>query len=611
LVLDESGPVVINPGYTEITRAFRDVLRARSAITLYGEKLDLRTFGGLKDNEKLRANIKDKYADTAIGALLSVGTSALEFALKLRSEVWPELPLVFAAADEDSVEKMVRLPGVPNATGRTMRFSLAKGIEAARALSSDLNEIVLIGDPLERQPFRRHLLDNLREIAAGLKVRDLMGRSLREVETQVASLPETSVVIYTAMTEDGRGTNLVPYEVTETLSKVSSRPIVVDVDNRFGHGGTGGYVARPDRIGSEAAELVLRIFGGEPASTIPVTSSEASAFVFDWRELKRWGVSQAKLPANSIVLFEPPSLWKEYQDRVLLIAMAFVLQSLLIVGLFYEDRRRRLAEAQTHELSNELAHLGRVTTAGELSASIAHEIRQPLAAIVASSAAGLNWLAKAIPNLEEARKALQTITRESYRANDVIRNIRAMFRKEPQPKKSIDVETLIRQVLTLVTRNLYRHEVKLKTEFAEKPLPQVVVDPVQLQQAVLNIIVNAVEAMRGIKDRDRILELTTGIRSHGRVEIMVADSGAGIQADDIRNIFNPFFTTKPDGMGLGLSICKSIIEAHGGELKVSSRENVGTRFHILLPSKSVRHDHEQGSSKQGKDAVPADGFRHR
>jgi hypothetical protein len=99
LVLDESGPVVINPGYTEITRAFRDVLRARSAITLYGEKLDLRTFGGLKDNEKLRANIKDKYADTAIGALLSVGTSALEFALKLRSEVWPELPLVFAAAD--------------------------------------------------------------------------------------------------------------------------------------------------------------------------------------------------------------------------------------------------------------------------------------------------------------------------------------------------------------------------------------------------------------------------------------------------------------------------------------------------------------------------------
>jgi signal transduction histidine kinase len=611
LVLDESGPVVINPGYTEITRAFRDVLRARSAITLYGEKLDLRTFGGLKDNEKLRANIKDKYADTAIGALLSVGTSALEFALKLRSEVWPELPLVFAAADEDSVEKMVRLPGVPNATGRTMRFSLAKGIEAARALSSDLNEIVLIGDPLEKQPFRRHLLDNLPEIAAGLKVRDLMGRSLREVETQVASLPETSVVIYTAMTEDGRGTNLVPYEVTETLSKVSSRPIVVDVDNRFGHGGTGGYVARPDRIGSEAAELVLRIFGGEPASTIPVTPSAASAFVFDWRELKRWGVSQAKLPANSIVLFEPPSLWKEYQDRVLLIAMAFVLQSLLIVGLFYEDRRRRLAEAQTHELSNELAHLGRVTTAGELSASIAHEIRQPLAAIVASSAAGLNWLAKATPNLEEARKALQTITRESYRANDVIRNIRAMFRKEPQPKKSIDVETLIRQVLTLVTRNLYRHGVKLKTEFAEKPLPQVVADPVQLQQAVLNIIVNAVEAMRGIKDRDRILELTTGIRSHGQVEIMVADSGAGIQADDIKNIFNPFFTTKPDGMGLGLSICKSIIEAHGGELKVSSRENVGTRFHILLPSKSVRHDHEQGSSKQGKDAVPADGFRHR
>jgi signal transduction histidine kinase len=161
-----------------------------------------------------------------------------------------------------------------------------------------------------------------------------------------------------------------------------------------------------------------------------------------------------------------------------------------------------------------------------------------------------------------------------------------MFRKEPQPKKSIDVETLIRQVLTLVTRNLYRHGVKLKTEFAEKPLPQVVADPVQLQQAVLNIIVNAVEAMRGIKDRDRILELTTGIRSHGQVEIMVADSGAGIQADDIRNIFNPFFTTKPDGMGLGLSICKSIIEAHGGELRVSSRENVGTRFHILLPSKT-------------------------
>ncbi len=181
--------------------------------------------------------------------------------------------------------------------------------------------------------------------------------------------------------------------------------------------------------GKEAARLASRILAGTAPSALPVLAPVTSTVMFDWRQLRRWGIPEALLPAKSEVRFREPTVWDQYRWQIILIGMALLLQAALIGVLLHENRRRRRAEASAGKLQSELAHMNRVATAGELTASIAHEIRQPLAAIVTHGGAGLLWLKKKIPDLDEVRLALQSIVSEGHRADAVIRNIRAMFRQ--------------------------------------------------------------------------------------------------------------------------------------------------------------------------------------
>ena len=270
--------------------------------------------------------------------------------------------------------------------------------------------------------------------------------------------------------------------------------------------------------------------------------------------------------------------------------MALLLQAALIGVLLYENRRRRRAEASASKLQSDLAHMNRVATAGELTASIAHEIRQPLAAIVTHGGAGLNWLKNKIPDLDEVRLALQKIVSEGHRADAVINNIRAMFRNESTPRMLVDVNELVQQVLTLVTHKIGSNNIALETDFAKNPIPYVQADPVQLQQVVLNLIMNAVEAMGSSAGRARVLRLRTEIDPADNVLITIADTGPGIDPKVVDKIFQPFFTTKPSGMGMGLSICKSIIEAHEGRLTATPGEPCGTVFQIYLPNADANAD---------------------
>jgi len=236
-----------------------------------------------------------------------------------------------------------------------------------------------------------------------------------------------------------------------------------------------------------------------------------------------------------------------------------------------------------------LAHANRVATAGELTASIAHEIRQPLAAIVVAADAGLNWLNNKVPELGEARKALKHIINEGHRADDVIRNIRAIFSKEETPRVRLDVNEIVDGVLALASHKLSAHQIRLRTDYATAPM--VLADPVQLQQVIMNLVMNAIEAMDSVTDRAHVLQLKTETESRlGHVSITVEDSGPGIAPDHLEQIFKPFFTTKRGSMGLGLAICKSIIDAQGGRLTVAAAHPFGTTFRITLPLEGSGHE---------------------
>jgi len=241
------------------------------------------------------------------------------------------------------------------------------------------------------------------------------------------------------------------------------------------------------------------------------------------------------------------------------------------------ERTNQLIEAQT-----QLAHVNRVTTMGELSASIAHEVMQPIAATVTNAKAALNWLNAQPPNLEEARQALGATVKEVNRSTDVIERIRALVKKAPPRKDALEINEAILEVIALTRGEVVKNGVSVQTQLAEG-LPLIQGDRVQLQQVILNLIINAVEAMSVVSEGARELLISTGKDASGGVLVAVRDSGPVLNPESVARLFDAFYTTKPGGMGVGLSICRSIVEAHGGRIWASVTAAPGTVLQCILP----------------------------
>ena len=246
------------------------------------------------------------------------------------------------------------------------------------------------------------------------------------------------------------------------------------------------------------------------------------------------------------------------------------------------DRKRAEEEREKlRELETEFAHINRVSMMGELVASIAHEVNQPLSGVVSNGSACLRWLGENVPNLDEAREAARRIVRDGKRAGEVIRRIRALTTKASTPWERLDLNETIRDVLALVADKAKREDVSIRTDFADDVF-RVSGDRVQLQQVVLNLAMNAIEAMSTVDERPRELLVRTR-NSEDQVQVTVEDSGPGLDPNGIEKLFDPFYTTKASGMGMGLSICRSIVQRHDGRLWATAKEGAGTIFHFALP----------------------------
>jgi C4-dicarboxylate-specific signal transduction histidine kinase len=248
---------------------------------------------------------------------------------------------------------------------------------------------------------------------------------------------------------------------------------------------------------------------------------------------------------------------------------------------------RKSAEEALREAQADLAHVTRVMTMGELMASIAHEVNQPLAAVTTNGNACLRWLARDPPDLEEARECLRRIIRDGNRAGGVIARIRALVKKSPPAKAPLDLSDTIQEVLTMITTEARQHRVAVWTDLAAG-LPLVRSDRLQVQQVLLNLVMNSIEAMQAVTDRPRELGIRTQPHESDTVLVTVQDTGIGLDPQSITRLFESFYTTKPEGMGLGLSISRSIIEAHGGRLWATPNDGSGATFQFTLPSESER-----------------------
>jgi C4-dicarboxylate-specific signal transduction histidine kinase len=246
------------------------------------------------------------------------------------------------------------------------------------------------------------------------------------------------------------------------------------------------------------------------------------------------------------------------------------------------EEHLRESERRYRDAQMELAHVNRATTIGQLSASIAHEVSQPIAAAVTSAEAGLYWLAARPPNLEEVRDAFKLIVKAGTQAGEVVNRIRGLIRKTPAQKASLDMNEIILETIALTRGEMRRHGIALQTELANG-LPRILGDRVQLQQVILNLVMNAIEAMSEVGEGPRDLLIDTAADGSRGVLVAVRDSGPGLDPDTLDRLFDPFYTSKPEGMGMGLSICRSIAEAHGGRVWATPNVPRGASFYFNLP----------------------------
>jgi C4-dicarboxylate-specific signal transduction histidine kinase len=261
----------------------------------------------------------------------------------------------------------------------------------------------------------------------------------------------------------------------------------------------------------------------------------------------------------------------------------------VLVTITDVTERRHAAEA-LQKAEAELAHVTRVTTMGELTSSIAHEVNQPLAAVMTNGNAGLRWLASEPTNVDEARACLTRIIRDAGRASDVIARIRALVKKSAPAKERVHIPEAIQEVLAMATTEARRHRVAVRTQCIADT-PPALADRVQLQQVILNLVMNAIEAMKTVTDRPRELVIRCEPHEPGTALVAVGDSGVGLDPHGADRIFDAFYTTKPGGLGMGLSISRSIIEAHGGRLWATANEDSGATFQFTLPTDGAdQHD---------------------
>jgi signal transduction histidine kinase len=270
----------------------------------------------------------------------------------------------------------------------------------------------------------------------------------------------------------------------------------------------------------------------------------------------------------------------ESRDEIGRLAVAF---NAMLAELAAAREREAADAARRATMQIELARVARITTMGEMAASIAHEINQPLAAIVNNANASLRWLGRDPPNVERASSLLERVVSDGVRASAVISSIRGMLEKGSQERVQLDVNDLIREVMTFVRADLRHHGIAVRAELADD-LPRISAVRIQLQQVLLNLIANAVESMASIEDGARVLTVRSQKADGHGILVTVEDTGTGIDQTDVERVFEAFFSTKPEGMGMGLSICRSIIEAHGGRITVSPARPRGSVFQVSLPS---------------------------
>jgi signal transduction histidine kinase len=449
-----------------------------------------------------------------------------------------------------------------------------------RLLAETKTIVILVGN----SPAERFWVDEQKRVLGPLlknKVELIFynERTFEEILKEVANLPPRSAILFQQISVDGAGGVYGDKEPLKRIYEVANAPIF-SFDLTFFNGEVvGGPMFSPAEGAKPTAAVAIRMLGGEKASAIKVPPIEFSAPKYDWRQLQRWHISESRLPPGSEVFFRDQTVWQRYSWQIAVTVAIILLQAGFISALLREHRRRQRAEVQSRQRTAELVHVNRVATAGELTASIAHELNQPLGAILTNAETAKEILKSPSPDIVGLNEIVDDILKDDRRASEVIRSMRSLMKKAPSELKRLDFNGVVRETVKLVLA--IGRKVTLDNRITPDALP-ILGDRVQLQQVILNLVANGIDAMNDTPADTRVISIRTS-RVENFAQLSVSDRGHGIPEEKLKGVFEPFFTSKAEGMGMGLSIARTIVEAPNGQIWAENRDHGGATFRIRLP----------------------------
>jgi signal transduction histidine kinase len=564
-------------------------LRSGSAspVDYFAEYLDSEHQPGGDPVRALGRYIAEKYRDRHIDLVIAPADQPLEFVLAHRDDLFPDAAIVYSGVRPPSED--VRLAGrgltgvlVHTAYGETMRLALDlhPGTQHVYVVAHSPNRITV-----------QAVHEAFAAFSSRASITYVDAPSVPELLTAVKAIPAGSLIVYLWYVEDAPGDIAFPDAIARLVAQAAHVPVYGTSDFYIGTGVVGGVVRLTGETGHRIGELGRQILDGARARDLPIETARLVP-TFDGRQLSRWGIDEARLPAGSEVGLRPPSLWRDYRGTVLAAVAAGLFQFGLIVGLLYQRKARRTAELESRNHLAMAAHVGRQLAMGEMAASVAHELNQPLNAILHNAEAADRLLVSNRASTETLREILADIRTDNTRASRIIERQRLMLRKHEPEQKVIDLNAVVRECVAIVAHDAQGRAVRIDSELSAPPC-SIVGDQVLLQQIVINLLLNGMDALAEAPPSRRLLVVRTTVSADG-VGLSVSDSGPGIAPDVLAHLFEPFLTTKAKGMGIGLTIVRSIVRSHRGEIEARNNPTGGATFTAVFPAHEPlspgRHD---------------------
>jgi len=568
------------PSNPVVDAAIRQVLHAHdeAPVDYFAEYLESDRFPGEEATLAFRDYLQRKYQGRRIDVVLAITDPALQFVLQYRDQLFPGVPIVASAGS--TLGPHLATAGV---TGTTWRAADVETIELALSLHPSTQRVFVVAQELT-DGYLEGVQAALAKSAEGVELSFIQERSVSGLLAAVRAVPPNSLIHFIRFSRQDPGNVMFPLEVVRMVAEASPVPVYASTDSFVGTGVVGGMVRLAPGIGTRVGEIALQVLDGTRAQDIPIEQVPPVP-TFDWRQVQRWNIDPSLLPPGSDIRFKVPTAWELYRWYIVSALSLLALQSLLIAGLVFERRRRRQAEVDSRRNLAAISHLDRRAAMGELATSLAHELNQPLNAILQNAGMAQMLLTSApLPSeLSEMTDIIGDIRKDDIRASEVIRRMRGLLQKHELEAHPVDLNDVAQETIAIVRPDARARQIEMEVELVDGIRP-VLGDRVHLQQVLLNLLMNAMDAVADMPpERQRVRVSTT--QSEGAVRLAVSDTGTGIPLDRLTTIFEPFYTTKTggSGMGMGLAIARGIIEAHDGRMAAENNTAGGAIVWFSIP----------------------------